>query len=192
MLNYIWSFMVVVGVFVSILSNNLDVLNQEILESSKSGVQMIINTSGLVIIWSGLLNLADKSGMLEYITSKMSKVLSLLFPQLVGTKAMEYICINVIANFFGLAYVATPAGVRAMTEMQSLNKNKKVATIPMCNFMLLNLSSLQLISVNIIALRSEYGSANPQEIVGAGLLATTMTTILAILIIILINNTIKE
>jgi len=136
---------------------------------------------GIVAMWSGLMKIAEESGMIDSLAKKMSPFLIFLFPELPkDCVAKKYISTNIIANILGLGWAATPAGLKAMEELQKLNKNKSVASNSMCMFLIINLSSLQLITVNILAYRSEYGSANPSEIIAPGILATLISTIAAI------------
>ena len=95
-------------------------------------------------------------------------------------KARQYIATNFVANFLGLGWAATPAGLLAMKELQNLNKETGRASHAMCMFLTVNMSSLQLVTVNIIAYRSQYGSQNPAEIVGVGILATLVTTLVGV------------
>lgn len=108
-------------------------------------------------------------------------VCPILFPEVPeGHKAGEYITTNIIANFLGLGWAATPAGLKAMEELGKLNHGSTSASNAMCNFLILNISSLQLIPVNVIAFRSQYGSVEPTAIVGAGIVATTISTVTGI------------
>ena len=121
------------------------------------------------------------------ITTQLQKLLTpfltFLFPKLKNQKAKEYISTNIVANILGLGWAATPSGLKAMEELQKDNPDKNTATNEMCSFLILNISSLQLIPINIIAYRSQYGSVNPSKILIPGLIATLGSTIVAVIYI---------
>lgn len=187
MLNYIWSGMILLGIVVAAFQGNLGDVCEGIIASSKEAVDLLFVMAGVVSMWNGLLYIAQNSGLVDKMTKKMKPLLRLLFPDLpAGHAAASYISANFIANILGLGWACTPTGLQAMKELQLLEKERgndtKTASNEMCTFLLLNISSLQLIPINMIAYRSQYGSANPVAVVGPALLATTITTGLAFLI----------
>ncbi len=182
MLNYLWGFMIICGVIVSIVTNNLENVTYEIIESSKKAVSLCITLLGVMSMWSGILNIADKSGLIDALAKKMEPILVFLFPKIPRkSEAFKQIATNFIANIFGISYAATPAGIKAMEELQKYNKNKNTASDEICMFMIVNMSSLQLVTINIVAYRSEFGSANPAEIIGAGIFATIVSTVVGVI-----------
>ena len=139
------------------------------------------------------MNVAKKAGIINGMTKALRPVLHLLFPNVPRDHvANEYMAANIIANVLGLGWAATPAGLRAMDELGKLEEDRRsgrapgpvrkkgVASNEMCTFLIINISSLQLIPVNVIAYRSQYGSVNPAAIVGAGILATAVSTVAAV------------
>jgi len=132
-----------------------------------------------VTVWSGVLKIAEKGGMIDALAEKMTPLMDFLFPSVPRShKARKYIAANFAANFLGLGWAATPAGLLAMQELQKLNREEKgTASAAMCMFLTVNMTSLQLVTVNILAWRAEYGSRNPAEIVGVGIVATLITTV---------------
>ncbi len=183
MLNLIWGLMILFGIAFSAFTGKIPQVTTAVIESAKESVNICITMLGIVAMWSGLMGIAEKSGMVLGLTNKMSPLLSFLFPNIPKThKARKYIATNFIANFLGLGWAATPAGLKAMEELQKINKNKKIASNEMCVFLIINMSSVQLVSVNLLSYRMNYNSANPAEIIGPCLLATAFTTALAILI----------
>jgi len=127
------------------------------------------------------MRIAERAGLVDMLSEKMSPFLRFLFPEIPpGHKAFKYISTNFIANVLGLGWAATPAGLKAMEQLQILNPRKDTASKSMCMFMIINMSSLQLVTMNIIAYRSQYHSANPSEIIGPGLAATLCSTIAAV------------
>ena len=182
MLNYIWAFMVIAGILIALFTGNLAEITNSLMTSSEEAVSLSIRLLGNVCLWAGIIRIAEKAGLIDSLSRKMSPVLRFLFPEIPKDhKSLEHISTNMIANVLGLGYAATPAGIAAMKELQKINKNKKVASVSMCTFMIINMSSLQLITINILAYRAEYGSANPAEIIAPGILATLVSSAVAIM-----------
>lgn len=182
MLNYLWAGMILIGITVAAFTGRIPDITSAALSSSQEAVQVCLTMLGIMSMWTGLMKIAETAGMIKAISRRMTPFLRLLFPSLSPkSKAMEYISTNVIANVLGLGWAATPAGIKAMEELQKTNTDKTTATKEMCMFMIFNMSSLQIISVNLIAYRTQYNSANPSEIIGPGLLATLISTIVGVL-----------
>lgn len=181
-MNYIWGVLIAVGIIYGVLTGNVDNVNHEIIESAREATETCITVIGILCMWMGILKIAEKSGLLETVSNKMKKILTFLYPEIpVGHRARKYISLNMIANFLGLGWAATPFGIKAMKEMKEINKDKKSASNAMCMFLLINISSIQLISINIIAYRVKYNSVNPTEIIIPGILATICSTVVAII-----------
>lgn len=155
----------------------------DIIASSKEAVELCILMFGIVGLWSGLMNIALSLGITTQLQKLLTPFLTFLFPNLKNQKAKEYISTNIVANILGLGWAATPSGLKAMEELQKDNPDKNTATNEMCSFLILNISSLQLIPINIIAYRSQYGSVNPSKILIPGLIATLGSTIVAVIYI---------
>lgn len=137
---------------------------------------------GVMSLWTGLMEIAEKSGLIKTCTEKISPVMRWLFPYVPPQHdAMKHMTTNVIANILGLGWAATPAGLRAMNSLALLNDYDKTASNAMCTFLVINVSSLQLIPVNIIAYRSQYGSTNPTAVVAPAIIATLVSTIVAVI-----------
>lgn len=187
MLNYLWAFMILIGIIVAAFEGNLDAVCEGLIASSKESVELLFVMAGVVCMWNGMLYIANNSGLIDSLTKKMKPLLRIIFPNLpLEHKAATYICANFIANIMGLGWACTPTGIQAMKELKQLEiergNNPQIASNEMCTFLLLNISSLQLIPINMIAYRSQYGSVAPIAVVGPALLATCCTTILAFLI----------
>ena len=177
MLNYIWSGMLVFGIFFGIVTGNGENMVGAIINGSKEAVTLAIGMCGVIAFWCGIMKIAEESGMIMAMAKKISPILTFLFPSIPQNhKARDLIATNLAANFLGLGWAATPAGLLAMDELQKINKDKNVASDPMCMFLIVNMSSVQLLSVSVIALRSEYFSQNPSEIVIPSIIATTIST----------------
>ena len=192
MLNFLWAGMICLGIVSGAWQGNLSDITNVALESTKEAVSLCITMLGVMAFWMGFMEIATKAGIIESVSKKMSPLIRFLFPNIPkGHRAQKYITTNFIANILGLGWAATPAGLKAMEALEELEderrngmakgpiRSKGIASNEMCTFLILNISSLQLIPVNIIAYRSQYGSTNPTGIIGAGLVATLISTIAA-------------
>lgn len=181
MLNYLWAGMIVVGMVFGAFNGTLPQITNAALDSSKEAVSLCITMIGVMSFWVGLMKIAEKAGMIKAASEKIQPFVHFLFPNIPrGHKANEHITTNFIANVLGLGWAATPAGLKAMEALGELNGRRKEASNEMCTFLILNISSLQLIPVNIIAYRAQYGSVNPTAIVGPGIIATLVSTVVAV------------
>lgn len=183
-MNYLWGGMIVIGVIFGALHGGFGLITEAAVDSAKEAVNLAIAMAGVVAMWSGLMEIAQETGMLAACTKRLRPLLKFLFPGLQQeSRANELIATNFIANIFGLGWAATPAGLEAMQELKLLSGEKRgIASRDMCTFLVLNISSLQLIPVNMIAYRSQYGSVNPAAIVGPGIVATLVSTLTAVIL----------
>ncbi len=187
MLNYLWAGMILIGMIVAAFEGNLEVVCEGVIASSKEAVELLFVMAGVVSMWNGMLYIANNSGLISSLTEKMKPLLKWMFPKLpLEHKATSYISANFIANVLGLGWACTPTGLKAMQELKKLEMERgnspEIASDEMCTFLLLNISSLQLIPINMIAYRSQYGSVNAIAVVGPALFATALTTVFAVLI----------
>lgn len=196
-MNYLWAGMMLVGIVYAAFHGTLPQVTEGALDAAKEAVSLCITMMGVMSFWVGLMKIAEKTGMIAGLSRKLKPILQFLFPGIPkGHIANEYIATNFIANVFGLGWAATPAGLKAMEALEDLEKERgnsgDAASDEMCTFLILNISSLQLISVNLIAYRSQYGSANPAAIVGPGIVATVCSTLAAIIFCKIINRRRKK
>ncbi len=182
MLNIIWALMILIGVAVGICNGTMEEIGNGTLEAAESAVTLCITMMGILSMWTGLMQVARASGLLEKMASGLSPVIRFLFPTLApNSKAAEYIATNMVANVLGLGWAATPAGIKAMEELAALEENvERKASTEMCTLLVLNMSSLQLIPINMIAYRSQYGSTSPAAIVAPVIVATIISTAVAV------------
>jgi spore maturation protein A len=182
MLSYLWGFMIIIGIIVSLFNGNIGEVGNAAINSSKEAVTLCIAMVGIMAMWTGMMQIAKKSGLVASFTKTLRPVIALLFPDLPKNHIVnEYIASNMIANILGLGWAATPMGLMAMRELKKLNNNSDLASCDMCTLLIVNISSLQLIPVNIIAYRSQYGSVNPADIIMAGIVATCISTIAGVI-----------
>lgn len=206
MLNYIWAFMIMLGVIYAALTGRMDEVTNAALDSAGEAISLCITMAGVVALWMGLMEIAKEAGLIQKMTRGIGPFLDFMFPKIPKKHpAREYIATNLIANILGLGWACTPAGLKAMEELGKLEEERgtagygrrgaegrrsaesgrhesmeRVASAEMCDFLILNISSLQLIPVNMIAYRSQYGSVNPASIIAPAILATLISTVTAI------------
>lgn len=181
MLNYLWGAMIIIGIVYGAFNGTMADITTAALDSAKEAIQLCITMLGVMGLWVGIMRIAETSGIIQAAANKIMPFIDFMFPNIPRNhKSREYITVNIIANILGLGWAATPAGLKAMEQLSELNGNKDVASDEMCTFLIINISSLQLIPVNIIAYRTQYGSVNPTAIVGPSIIATVVSTVVAI------------
>ncbi len=217
MLNYIWAAMIILGVIFGAITGSMKEVTEAALDSAGEAVSLCITMAGVMALWVGLMEVAEKSGLLLKLTNTLSPFVSFMFPRIPkGHKARDYISTNIIANILGLGWACTPAGLKAMEELAKLEEERgnpaympidgrrgkvrgkgagatdgslvsggekpgeRVASNEMCTFLILNISSLQLIPVNMIAYRQQYGSVNPAGLIAPAIVATFISTLVAV------------
>ncbi len=182
MLDFLWAFMLLIGISFSAFQGNLSLIADSFFTGAMNAMDLCFQMAGIVAFWTGLMKIAEESGIVPAMTRKMRPLLRFLFPNLPTDHiAAIKISENLIANLLGLGWAATPAGLAAMEELAEINPQDGVASNEMCTFLVLNISSLQLIPVNLIAYRTQYGSVDPIAILGPGILATAASTLAAVL-----------
>jgi len=198
-MNYLWAGMMLTAIVYGAFHGTIPEVTQAALDSSKEAVTLCITMLGILSFWMGLMQIASASGLIEKMTRGIRPILRWLFPRIpAGHPALEQIAVNCIANILGLGWAATPAGLKAMEELKNLEEERRaaggmtggryhpavpkgVASDEMCVFLILNISSLQLIPMNVVAYRSQYGSVNPTAIVGPAILATAVSTLAGVI-----------
>ena len=220
MFNYIWAFMILAGVIYGAITGRMEDITNAALDSAGDAVSLCITMIGVMALWVGLMEIAQKSGLIAKLTRGIQPFISFLFPRIPKEHpAREYISTNLIANVLGLGWACTPAGLKAMEELAKLEaergtpgyatdgkgiladerkgrnragknggelsvvtsgKSGRIASNEMCTFLILNISSLQLIPVNMIAYRQQYGSVNPAGIIAPAIVATFISTLVAV------------
>ncbi|MDD2409377.1 MAG: nucleoside recognition domain-containing protein [Bacilli bacterium] len=173
MVNIIWGIFIIIGISYSIITGKALIINNEIIASGTAAFDLITDMMPLLVIWMGLMKIAEKSGLIKKIAELMTPILSLLFPKIPkGHESIGYIASNVAVNMAGLGSAATPFGLKAMQKLQELNPDKKRATTSMITFLVLNTSGVTIVPTTIISLRMMYGSANPTIVIPTCILAT--------------------
>ena len=204
MLNILWVIMMAAGILFASFQGNMEAVTEAFIDSSTEAINLCIFMLGVIGVWNGMMEIAVKSGLMKRIAHVMYPFIHWLFPDIPpGHKANEYIAANMAANMLGLGWAATPAGLKAMQELKVLDKKtsnkspgrkKMIGGVPdsdagghasdmMCAFLVLNISSLQLIPINMIAYRSQYGSVEPASIVLPSIVSTAISTLAGIIFI---------
>ena len=168
MLNYIWAFMVILSIVYAAATGHLENCIQGGLNGAKDSITFIIGIAGVMSLWSGIMKIAETSGIISSLTKFLAPILNFLFPDLKEEHtAKKYIASNMIANILGLGNAATPLGLKAMSELDNINHHSQKASHAMCMFVVLNTASLQLIPTTMIAIRASLGSEVPFIIIPA-------------------------
>lgn len=184
MLNILWVIMIAGGIFFAAFHGTMGQITESFISSSTEAVNLCIFMLGVIGVWNGMMEIAVKSGLMKKIAKTMYPFIHWLFPDIPPRhKANEYIAANMAANILGLGWAATPAGLKAMRELQKLEEGGGRASDMMCAFLVLNISSLQLVPINMIDYRSQYGSVNPAAVVLPAICATMISTIAGIVFI---------
>lgn len=196
MINVIWFGLIVIGILVSLTTGIMETaagnpegaamaiqaITDSAIGSAKTAVEISLGLIGVMSLWLGLMKIAEEAGLVRGLGLALKPIMKRLFPEVPEDHpAMGSIIANMAANFFGLGNAATPLGIKAMQELQELNENKDEASNAMVMFLAINTSSVTLISSSVIALRAAAGSANPTEIIAPTILATTASTVVAII-----------
>ncbi len=166
MLNYIWSFIVVLSIVCSVLLGNTENLSNALINSGASSIELILTMAGIMCLWSGIMNIATDSGFTAFTAKIFSPLLCRVFPKLdKNSEAFKSITMNISANLLGLGNTATPFGLRAMEQLHTLNNKSDEASNEMVVFVVINTASLQLLPTTLASLRQAYGSSAPFEII---------------------------
>ena len=194
-MTYLWGGMLIIGIVFGALNGNLQEVTEAVISSSKEAVALCISMAGITAMWTGIMKIAENTGLVSLLSRGMKPVLRFLFPDIPPeSQAGKYISLNFLSNILGLSWASTSSGLCAVRELQKLNEEdckkrgvtKKraphIASTAMCTFMIINVSSLQLLPMNMIAYRAQYGSVNPAAIVGPGIVATAVSTVAAVVV----------
>lgn len=194
-MTYLWGGMLIIGIVFGALNGNLQEVTEAVIASSKEAVTLCISMAGITAMWTGIMKIAENTGLGSLLSRGMKPVLRFLFPDIPPeSQAGKYISLNFLSNILGLSWASTSSGLCAVRELQKLNEEdcrrrgvtKKraphIASTAMCTFMIINVSSLQLLPMNMIAYRAQYGSVNPAAIVEPGIVATAVSTGAAVVV----------
>lgn len=190
MMNYLWGGMLLLGIVYGAFAGTLGNVTQAVIGSAKEAVNLVLSIAGITAFWTGIMKIAEQAGLVEKLAKKIKPLLRFLFPELKDQeKANYYISLNFLANFLGLSHASTSSGLLAFQELDRINGHSTIASRSMCTFLIINVSSLQLLPINMIAYRAQYGSPASAAIVGPAIFATGMSTLAAVVFCRICNST---
>ena len=182
MINAIWVGLILIGIVISMFKGTVQGVTDSVVSSAKTAVEISIGLIGIMSFWLGLMKVAEKAGLVQLLGKALRPLMRLLFPEIPENHpANGSIVANIAANFLGLGNAATPLGIKAMQELQDLNENKDEATDAMVLFLAINTSSVTLVSSSVLAYRAAANSANVSEIIAPTIVATLISTTVAII-----------
>lgn len=185
----IWLVVICISVLFSVVNGRIDEFTKAMFEAGKAAVEVCLYLVGIVSLWLGITKILEDSGLMYKLSNFFTPVISALFKNIPrGHASITSITLNLLANFFGIGNAATPLGIRAMEDLQTLNKEKETITFEMMLFIVINTSSIQLIPFTVIGLLANYGSRNPNWVFLPTFLATLISTVLAVAILYLFKK----
>ncbi|KKE79309.1 spore maturation protein [Oceanobacillus caeni] len=182
MVNLIWAFMAIVGIIYAMFNGTMEEVNKALFESADEAVKLSIGLISILVFWLGIMKIAEEAGILRVLAKLLRPIVVKIFPEIPKDHpAMGYILSNFTANIFGLGNAATPLGIKAMEEMKKLS-GTETATRSMITFLAINTAGLTLIPSTVIAIRMQYNSSSPTEIVGTTIIASAAALTSALLL----------
>lgn len=183
MINYIWFYMIAIGVVIGMMNGKMEEVSKAILDSAQSAVTISIGLIGIMALWLGIMEIANKSGLTEILSKILKPFITKLFPEIPENHpAITAMIMNISANMLGLGNAATPFGIKAMEYLQQLNK-KDTASNAMCRFLVINTASIQLIPAVMMGIRASLGAKNPADFIIVGILASSTALISGLLLV---------
>jgi len=182
MVNKIWAFFIIIGIIFSVITGKVEIINNEILDSTKTSFDMIIKIFPVMALWLGIMNIAVKSGLIEKLSKLLYPILRIIFPEIPKNhESFSYISASIVANMLGLGNASTPLGLKAMKSMKDLN-DRSDASNSMITFLVITTSGVTIIPTTVIALRKMYGSINPTNIIIPCIIVTFTSLIIGLII----------
>ncbi len=180
-MNRIWFYMIAIGIVGSLLIGNIESLNLVLISEASNAIEFTLSLAGIMAFWMGIMNVANDAGLIKKLGEILNPLMRKLFKGIPkGHKALDYIVMNISLNALGAGNGATAFGLKAMEELQTLNKDKNIASNDMIMFLVINISSVQIVPFTMLKIRMEMGSVNPSEIIVTTLLSTLISTIVAV------------
>ena len=182
MINYLFASFFIIGIIYSLLTNNLSI-SSEMLSASKTGLDLIISIIPIICLWLGIMNIAKKSGLLDKVAKFLTPILIHIFPEIPkNSPCFSYIGTNIVLNMLGIGNAATPFGLKAIKEMQNLNKQKDTATRSMITFLVMNTASVTIMPTTIISIRMLHGSISPESIIPYIIITSSLSCLIGLII----------
>ncbi|PNU19146.1 spore maturation protein [Geothermobacter hydrogeniphilus] len=183
-MNVLWLVMICVSIVFAIVTGHLEAFTKSIFDGAKAAVEVSLYLLGIVSVWMGITRILEDSGLIYRIAHLFKPIICRLFLNIPGDHpSITAITLNVLANLFGLGNAATPLGIQAMQDLDSLNEEQGTITPEMMTFIVINTASIQLIPFSVIGILAGYGSSNPAAVVLPVLIATAISTLTALLVL---------
>lgn len=182
MMNYIWAGMILVGLIFSIINGTINSFTDGLMNSCTRAVEFVIGLIGIMAVWSGLMNIAEKSGLIHLISRKAEPLMKFLFPDEKDERTIALMMMSFITNIFGAGNSATVFSLKAMERLDDENGHSIYASNAMCMFVTTTMSMVQLVPVAIIKIRSDLGSADSGDIIIPSIIAGIVSMIVPIMI----------
>lgn len=181
MLNYIWLTMVILAIVLGGINGKIDAVTKAAIDSAAGAVTIALGLIGYMALWLGLVKIAEDSGLMKLLAKAIAPILKRIFPDVPpGHPAMASMTMNIAANMLGLSNAATPLGLKAMEDLETLNKEPGIATNAMCTFLTINTAGLQLIPATMISIMASAGSKEPAVIIGTTVAASCSALIVGV------------
>ena len=180
MMNYIWGFMLLLGIFFAVLNVSASEFTDGLMSSCTEAVEFILTLAGIMAVWSGLMIIAEESGLIEKISHTVRPLMKYLFPHEKNDRTIAMMIMSFMANIFGAGNSATIFSLRAMELLDAENGHSRYASNAMCMFISLTMSMIQLVPVTVIKIRSDLGSASPEDIIIPSIIAGFVSMIVSV------------
>ncbi|MFA5180308.1 MAG: nucleoside recognition domain-containing protein [Syntrophales bacterium] len=191
-MNIIWIILIVVSTVAAFWTGGLEAVTKAMFDGAKTAVEISLFLLGIVSLWLGITKIIEDSGLIYRISDVFKPLITRLFKTIPPDHpAITSITLNMLANFFGLGNAATPLGIKAMQDLQTLNKDKDSLTFEMMLFIVLNTASVQLIPFTVVGIRSDFGSLNPSAIVFPTICSTLISAVIALGVLLLFRRLMK-
>ncbi len=183
LINVIWFVILAIGIIFGLASGDGEIISKAIISTTSSTVDLVVGLVGMMCLWCGIMKIAEKSGLTNKLAKILTPILKRIFKEASkDEKAMGAIVMNITANMFGLGNAATPFGIKAMEEMDKLNKEKGTASNDMILFLILNAACIQLVPTTVISIRAAAGSSNPGAIIIPAIITTFSASVIGVIL----------
>ncbi|MBR0600449.1 nucleoside recognition domain-containing protein [Sinanaerobacter chloroacetimidivorans] len=182
MMNYIWAGMLVLGILFAVINGRLGEFSEGLMKSCTDGVYFILGLAGIMGVWSGIMNIAKETGLIDLVAQKTKPLIRYLFPKGLRKETTAMILMSFTANLFGAGNSATVFSIKAMSMLDAENNRSETASNAMCMFIAVNMSMIQLVPITVIKIRSEAGSVNSGSIIIPAIIAGLISMIASIMV----------
>lgn len=182
MMNYIWAGMLILGIAFAVFNGRLNEFSEGLMKSCTDGVYFVIGLAGIMGVWSGIMNIAKETGLIDLVAKATKPIIRFLFPVELKKDTIAMILMSFTANIFGAGNSATVFSIKAMVMLDEENNHRESASNAMCMFIAANMSMLQLVPITVVKIRSEAGSVNSGSIIIPGILAGLLSMVASIMV----------